>query len=233
MATATKDKKTAKVTKTAKSTGDDVGARIAKMRENKTPWATIAEELGIGAGKAQLLYLQHQVAPSDRIEGRNEADLAKRIVSARDNQKLSWGAISARSGLTESRCRRIYEDTTGTPALGNRIGKGGRYASEADRPVKEPKAAKTPKAAKAAKAESEAPKRVSAEQAKVSIGDMDLKQLKDRLNGKVITVNNEGGGTRKIAVKAVKSLRDGELRLTDKDGNATTVLVAHIAKATR
>lgn len=231
MATATKDKKAAKK---EQEEAKDHGPQVVKLKNGGSSWAEIAEKLGISQGKAQLAFLRENTPAEDRINAKNEADLAKRIVSARDKDKLSWGIISARSGVPESRCRKIYEEATGTSSRGNRIGRGGRFPSDEVRPAKAPKApkAKTAKEAKEAKSD-DTPAKVTAEQAKKPIGDMDLGELKARLNGKTITVNNEGGGSRRIAVKSVKALKDGEMRFADKDGKTITVLVAQIAKATR
>jgi hypothetical protein len=219
MATATKDKKTA-----------DVPSQVVKLKKAGSDFAEIAEQLDISVGKAKLFYLVGQTDPADRFEAKNDADLAKRVVALRDKDKLSWGIISARSGVPESRLRKIYEDTTGTPTLGNRIGKGGRFPSGETPP--KPVKAKTAKAAKETK-EASAGKPVSAEQAKVPIGDMNLAQLKDRLNGKTITVDREGGKQERIGVKSVSKLKDGEMQFADKDGKSRTVLVAQIRKATR
>lgn len=220
MATATKDKKTA-----------DVPSQVVKAKKAGSSFAEIADELDISVGKAKLFYLVGQVDPTDRIEAKNDADLAKKVVAARDKDKLSWGVISARTGVAESRLRKIYTDTTGNDTLGNRIGKGGRFPSNEVRPPA-PAKAKTAAQTKADKAES-APAKVSAEAAKVPIADMELPQLKTRLNGKTITVEREGGKMERITVSKVTRLKDGEMTLSDKDGKSRTVLIAQIRKASR
>lgn len=40
----------------------------------------------------------------------------------------SWGVIGERAGISESKARKIWGETTGVDSKGLRIGKGGRYA---------------------------------------------------------------------------------------------------------
>jgi hypothetical protein len=111
----------------------DLGTKVAKLRD-KDPapsWKDISTTLEIGQGKVMLAYLFHTTDPKDRIKGRNEDELAKNVVKARDGG-LSWAIISARAGIPESTARGLYEKTTGSSTKGNRIGKGGRYPGDSN-----------------------------------------------------------------------------------------------------
>lgn len=110
-----------------------LGAKVFELREERElSWGEIAEELGYGDGNAtgilQFRYEEELVRlnPRLRITARNDDELASKIQKARDNDLLSWAKIMARTGLGLGRCRTLYEEAGGT-ALGNRIGKGGRF----------------------------------------------------------------------------------------------------------
>lgn len=53
---------------------------------------------------------------------------SKVISPMRDEQQLSWGEISVRVGVPESKIRTCYRATGAKKDLGLRIGKGGRFA---------------------------------------------------------------------------------------------------------
>lgn len=168
-------KTTAKKTVAKKSTGPKAKAtatradakirdpklrdQVVALRDNKgMAWAEIAEKLGVGVILVQLLYMQANVKPSEKITAKNDTELAKKVRTARDKDKLSWGWIAARAGLPESRVRRLYVEAGGT-LEGNRIGKGGRYA-DGTKPSPAPKAKKT--TAKKSTAKSRAAKNAAA-----------------------------------------------------------------------
>ena len=106
----------------------DLMKSVVKLRDKDgKPWHEIAGELGESAGKVMLAYEMANLPASERVKFKGEADLANKVVSYRDKQKLSWGSMVARFDIPESRLRSIYEAKTGTSTKGNRIGKGGRY----------------------------------------------------------------------------------------------------------
>lgn len=224
--------KTAAKKKTAAE--ETPGDKIVRLRdEEEQSWADISEEMGIGQGRCMFLYMQANVKPSDRIKFDDDDDLAKQVVKLREKELLSWGMISARSGVGEAKLKRLFEEASGTPALGNRIGKGGRFP--AGEGASENGGASTKKTSAKAKkvAEKEAAGKVKVDPKKPLV-DMTLPELQARLNGKTIQVAREGGKNEKIAVKNIKSYKNGEVVLVDqKGGKSRTVLMAAIVKASK
>lgn len=238
--------------KAAPKSNSDASLRkqVRALREEGTPWPDIAGKLEISQGKAMLLDLESQIRPEDRISGDpDDTSFGKKIVKARDDQLLSWGQLMARTGLPESRLRKIYEDTTGNSTKGNRIGKGGRFP-DGEGPAKtngSKKATKATKgttkkvAKKAAGAKKTAKKAAASKKsgqpaaAVTALAEMDLDGLRERLSGKTIEVKSQNGGpTRKIGVALVKELREnGDISFTDDKGKARFVQVADITKAGR
>lgn len=223
--------------KTAKKTTEETEFEaVLRLRDEEgKPWAEIAEELGLNQGRCMSLYMTASVKPKDRIKFDDDDDLAKQVVRLREKDLLSWGLISARSGVGEGKLKRLFEEASGTPALGHRIGRGGRFPTNGDRPAPAEKAPKAKKqSAKAKKeAEVEAAAKVTVDPKK-NLVDMTLPELQKRLNGKTITVARDGGKTEKIGVKNIKSYKNGEVVLVDaKGGKSRTVLMAAITKATR
>lgn len=220
----------------ARETRDaELTAQILELRdsEEKTSWFDIASQLEIGQGKAMFLYMIAHVDPSDVITFKDDDDLAAKVAKLRDDKKLSWGILAARSGVSEGKLKNLYEAATGVTAIGNRIGKGGRYPTGADRPAPAPKAAKTAKAAKAAKAtEQEDLSSVELPPKGTPLADFTLKQLQARLNGKVIKVGRPNGLTPEtVKVTRVTKVKDGEITLTDFSGKTRTVLAVQIKSA--
>jgi hypothetical protein len=220
--------------------------QVARMRDNGQSWAEISEELEIGTGKAMLLNLYARVEDEDRITG-TEAQVARQVVKVR-NDGYSWGAIMARTGMGEQKLRRMYEEATGETTKGNRIGKGGRYPGDVkpdddDAPVRKStakKAGAAKKAAKVAKGVAKAGKAGGAAERSVNedgnhpLVDMPLPALKQRLEGKKVGVRRDSGRTEHIRIRTIKSkTRDGEMVFTDDNGKTRTVLITHIASATK
>lgn len=202
--------------------------RVVELRDAGEHWAAISEQLGIGQGRAWLLWTISKVPPNQRITGKDDDDLGAKIVKARDDQLLSWGTIAARAGIPESKVRSLYAKTSGVSSRGLRIGKGGR------RPGENGAAAPATRTTKKAAARPE-PAKVSSAEARKPLVEMSLTELKNRLNGKTITVKrlSDGGKITKIKVKNVKSIKNGELNFTDEDGAARTIPVTEIKGATR
>ena len=88
----------------------------------------IADDLGItDTGKAWLANEVAKVAldASLRISTKGSDDaFAARVVKARDTDLLSWGSISARTGVSEPKLRSIYAEATGESHLSISTGKG-------------------------------------------------------------------------------------------------------------
>lgn len=99
----------------------DKAPRIEKLRDQGKTWSEIAEKLKMTPGRAQFLLLAANVKPKDRIKFTDDADLAKKIVEARDKDSLSWPVIAARTGVTEGRVKDIYRRVkAGGPIDGRR-----------------------------------------------------------------------------------------------------------------
>lgn len=223
-----------------------LGGKVQKLREAATqvPWAEVSSKLGASQGKCMLAYLYVTTAPKDRIKGKTEDDLKKNVVAARKSG-LSWGIISARSGMPESWCRRSFEELTHTSTKGNRIGKGGRFPDGA--PGVKKAAAKKAPAKKKAVAKKAAVKKVAAVKKAVTkkavakkavakkavasdsaagtstasggrkaIVEMNLEELQDRLVGKTIEAEPLTGGKMIVLeVGQIHSLEDGAVSFTE------------------
>lgn len=218
-------KEEAESTRSLGANDPDFQAKVVDLRDNQEmKWSEIADELDCTAGKAILAYDIVNMPAKDKIKAKDEDELAAAIVSARDDDQNSWGRISARAGIPESRVRKIYEDATGNSSRGLRIGKGGRYvgdenpnppAEKVKGTAKKAGAAKKAPAKKAAAAKKAAPaKRTTGAGALTS---MDQEALAERIDGKTIQVQQ---GERKVRVKVkhVISLEDGVVNLADDKG---------------
>lgn len=219
----------------------ELGEKVQPLKDDKgMNWADIAEKLKVHPGKAMLAYLVVNVKPSERIKGKDDKELAKAIVAARDKEKLSWGVIAARADIPESRVRSLYRSVKGDDAdRGNRIGKGGRYPEGAERPAPKSKA---PAKAKAP-AKNKAPAKTTAKKAagsrkpaggkKVAIQEMNQDQISARLTGKIIGVEGEDGKVKSVKVAKVVSLSKagGNLVFEDAKGEERTVDVFDIKRA--
>lgn len=89
-------------------------ARVVELREAETSWGEIAEEIKTTPGKAQFLFMQHQVesTPRLRIKHSDEDSLVAGIRAARDAQDAhsSWGWIAARTGVSEGTIKKLAEE---------------------------------------------------------------------------------------------------------------------------
>lgn len=216
-----------------------LGEKVQKLRDKGEKWAPIAEAMGVSGGKCMLAYMYVTTPEKDRIKFKTDEDLAPKVVKARENE-LSWGRIAARSGLPESKIKKIWEQTTGKSSKGERIGKGGRHPSEngqvktAAPKAKGVAAAKTAKAkASAATAKAEAAKAKAAtkapakkapakkaaaapKKAKLDILTADTDTLAEALEGRKIKVHSEKTGKDTIfAVRTVKSSDDKNVSIID------------------
>lgn len=104
----------------------DKAPRIEKMREQGKTWGEIADKLKMTAGRAQFIVLAASVKPKDRIKYADLDDAGKKIVAARDKDKVSWPLLAARIGLTEGRVKDIYRRVK---AGGSAAGERGKRSS--------------------------------------------------------------------------------------------------------
>lgn len=237
MATATKTKATA--AKEDIIEAEDIGPEVVRLRDvEELAWQVISEQVGKGQGKVMLAYMIAKVNPKDRIKGKDDEELAAKIVKARNEQLLSWGQIMARTGLSEGKCRKLFEDASGETTRGHRIGRGGRYPGETERPAKAPKVAKPvtapgEKAVSARAKKAAAPTKAAAPAAgsppKLLV-DMTEEELSARITGKTISVT-KGSGLERIKVETVKSLKDGAVELFNDKGQSRTIRITDIKKA--
>lgn len=228
-----------------------LGKQAQKLRnKDNLGWFEIGQKLGVPQGKALAAYEVAEVTEANVFKG-TEPQVAKEIVRLRDKEGLSWARIAARVDITEASCRTIYEKTSGTPHRGNRIGKGGRYPSDVERPATPTKAAPAKKAPakatgtkkapakaagttakRAARGTAGAEKRTGGTTKKVAIQQMNQDQITARLTNAVIGVEQDGK-TRRFKVSRVVNLTGpgGELTFADAKGKEHTVEVNDIASA--
>lgn len=96
--------------------------KIIKMRDSGKVWKDIAETVGATVGQVIFTYEKNTVKNSERIK-----DITAKDVVRLRKEGVSWGRISVRGGITETKARSMFEEATGDPSLGQRIGKGGRH----------------------------------------------------------------------------------------------------------
>jgi hypothetical protein len=142
---------------------------VYDMRESGASWSEIVEAVGWNysdaEGRLQFLYFQEDAERDEslQITFRNRAELGKKVVRARDNQKLSWGKIAAYARdadgneVSESLVKAVYEETTGESVVGNRIGKGGRLVGDNGTATRRPAKAAPKVKVNGRKAKAEAP----------------------------------------------------------------------------
>lgn len=97
---------------------------ILERRGNGDKWGEIASDLNITPGKAQFLFMLHEVAEGNvpAIRHRNENELVTGIRKAREanNQYSSWGWIAARTGVSEGKIKALAEEA-GIPVKGTNV----------------------------------------------------------------------------------------------------------------
>ena len=203
-----------------------VGKRIQKMRDKDgLGWFEISQQVKLPQGKTIAAY---EVAawPENKVFKGTDAAVAKEIVRLRDKESLSWARIAARVDITEAKCRTIYEATSGTPHRGNRIGKGGRYPSDVERPATKAPAKATKTTTKKAAAKSAPAKATGAAKSTkkaVPIHQMSQDQITARLTGKVIKFDHNGRvKTMKVGNVVNLSKKGGDLTVADAKGTEFT-----------
>lgn len=195
--------------------------QVLEMREAGKKWQEIADELEITPGKAMFLDMKAAVSasPKLKISWKDDDELAEKITNARTEDMLSWGQISARTGLSEGKLKKVFAAAAGDMAHGHRIGKGGRFPKGVTPP---PKPAKAEKATKTTKAAGTAAKSKPLNQIKTT------EEMAEKLNGKGIKLNRNGKET-KIGVKTVKEFKDGTISFVSDRGQTRSVKVDEIS----
>ena len=72
-----------------------------------------AKQLKVNRSTVIDLHVIGSVKPKDRIKG-SEEEVAAEIVRQRDEENVAWHVIAARAGVTKTRARAIYEETSGS-----------------------------------------------------------------------------------------------------------------------
>lgn len=152
---------------------------VMRLRSEGQKWPEVAAATGLSLGKAQLLF---QIGEGRKAGVRKPTPALVR--HDRDVEKMGWGEIMARYGLSKGGAQNLYREAGGDPHK-SYVGKGGRYFShEADiAPLREAnKAAKTTKRTTDVK-----PKTKTAGSKPVFAEDADAEAIKTKLEGKTIT----------------------------------------------
>lgn len=123
---------------------DELKALVASLRAKGAKHSEVADALGIGLVKAQVLSYQVE---EDEVE-----PTAKNVVKLRDKDGKSWGRIAAATGLTESAVKKLYTEAAKVETHRvSDIGRGGRPPLGAKATTKAKATKATPKKAAAKK----------------------------------------------------------------------------------
>jgi len=224
-----------------------LGKRVKKARDQGKNWAEIASDEGTASGKVQLAYL-FQVVDTELggpIKFKDEADLGKKLIPLRkdDGSGLSWGVLSARTNVSESRLRTLFTQAGGGSHKGNRIGKGGRHPgssngaavkvrgkSQAARGKERAAQAKANAAKKAQKPTAKKATKVTkvAKATQKPVTQMNLKELRERINGRTVLVQHQDGQKENLDIDVVRKLSKGVATVALTDGEERTVTVANL-----
>lgn len=100
-------------------------AQVVKRVNKGESVRAVAEDLGLTPGKAAFLLMQQEVEDNDslQIKFRNEDELVKRVVAARNknDEHSGWGWIAARTGVSEGKIKRLAEEKGGIKVKGTNI----------------------------------------------------------------------------------------------------------------
>lgn len=198
------------------------------LDEDGTTVIDVANKLGVSRGQVALAQLRGRVAVKDReaLDGEDDETIGKRVKSLRDGENLSWGVISARLGVPESRVRSTYSTVTGNDHRGLRLeGKGGRS------PVGNGTAPSTARASKPKAGLGKTEAEVNPD--KKHLADMTIAELKTRLTGQTITVGRAAKSEKIPVKKVVKLSKAGEVTLIAADGKTRVVAIKDITRVTK
>lgn len=202
-------------------TTDKEVKEVVKMRNSGgMSWTEIAAHFNVSQGRAMFAFKRGTIA---KVEGLTEKTLPKTVVKLRADGN-SWADIAVMVDVAEGKAMKIYEDTTGEPALGNRIGKGGRPVgvTNGSAPVKAGAAKKVASKTTKAAAKAQTGSKIAA---LVATGD--LAKVSEFLDGFVIQVDN-GSGPKAINVASVVKVKGEVITLKDDTGRNRAVKVGTI-----
>jgi hypothetical protein len=214
----------AEMAREAVLTSDKDVKQIVKFRDNDgLHWAEIAEKFGVSQGKVMFAYM---VGTVDKVAN----PTAKKIADLRSKGE-SWGMIAARTGMSEGAARKLFEEATGSSALGQRIGKGGRHPGSSNGNGSAPAPAK--RAAKAAK-DSAAPATKGGGKLRdlVVSGKATLEQVQKGLTGKQVKVTRSGKDE-VIGVAEVTGLKGQVITVKDNDTGRSRAIKAETITGVR
>lgn len=97
--------------------------QVVKLRDSGSKWDEIGEAVGITPGRAIHLYDVATLDDSERIKFKSDEDLGGKLLKLRGT--TSWGRLSARTGVSEPKLKRLYVEAGGEE--NSRLGKGGRH----------------------------------------------------------------------------------------------------------
>lgn len=128
---------------------DPKGAKMATTTRGRKPSdaranvniAKLAQVMKKNPGKSERFYSEQSGIPMNLIgKAVYEAELVNdpslkiaatgaQIAKARDQQKLRWGRIAVRAGITEGQVKQLYADHTGTDPATTYTGRGRNFAN--------------------------------------------------------------------------------------------------------
>lgn len=186
---------------------DDYRAKVVKTLSNSETKAEAGEKLGISAGLVNAIA---EVEEQGLIPFRNQNELQKKIVKARDKDGNGWGLIGARAGgLPERRVQRLYEEETGVSYTESVIGRGGRpkgTGSNGDGGAKKTASKSTKSKSTAKKGGAKKSTKKDARpfpNADADGGDDD--EIQEAIEGATLTVERPGGKTAEVEVAEVQA----------------------------
>lgn len=97
--------------------------QVVKLRDSGSKFDEIGEAVGITPGRAIFLYDQATLPDAERIKFKSDEDLGGKLLKLRGT--MSWGKLSARTGVSEPKLKRLFEEAGGE--ANSRLGKGGRH----------------------------------------------------------------------------------------------------------
>lgn len=106
---------------------------VSDLRGRGMKHEEVAERLGIGVVKAQVLSYRNEESPVDPTP--------KNVVKLRDKDEKSWGRIAAATGLSEPAVKKLYAEETGRSHREADLGRGGRPPKAAKPAAKKAKTA--------------------------------------------------------------------------------------------
>lgn len=215
----------------SRARNDVLRKQVVQLRGAGKTNTEIKDELNIGLGHVELLWMQHQEATDGTAVDGNTLtpkQLAKLVVDARDKERLSWGRICARTGLSESKTRAVYAEAAGKAWQASNLGKGGRPGNGQVAPKAGARKAQTTKTRAKAKAKAI----TIADDEQLFGNDTSELTLRKELSGKTVNYRkgsaNEAFQVAELVGFKANSKGDNVLRLKDADGKFATVVVKNI-----